>query len=62
MIAVKNEGMTGSILTLLEKMGYVPVDLREKIISQKDKAVLEQWLLSASEVQNIEQFRQKENL
>lgn len=62
MIAVKNEGMAGSILTLLEKMGDVPVDLREKIISQKDKAVLEQWLLSASEVQNIEQFRQKENL
>lgn len=56
------EGMADSILTLLENIGDVPVDLREKIVSRKDKTVLEQWLLSASEAQNIEQFRQKENL
>lgn len=56
------EGMSASILTLLENMGEVPADLREKIVSQQDKTVLEQWLLSASEAQNIEQFRQKENL
>lgn len=56
------EGMADSILTLLEYVGEVPTDLKEKIASQKDKAVLEQWLLSASKAQSIGQFRQKELL
>lgn len=53
------EGIAGSILTLLGSAGNVPPDLREKIVSQKDRAVLEQWLLAASEAENIKAFRER---
>lgn len=53
------EGIAGSILTLLGSAGNVPPDLREKIVSQKDRAVLEQWLLAASEAENVKAFRER---
>lgn len=53
------EGIAGSILTLLGSAGNVPPDLREKIVSQKDRAVLEQWLLAASEAENVKTFRER---
>lgn len=56
------EGMADSILTLLESVGEVPADLKEHIISQKDKAVLEQWLLAASGIQDVRVFRERTGL
>lgn len=53
------EGIAGSILTLLGSAGNVPPDLREKIVFQKDRAVLEQWLLAASEAENVKAFRER---
>lgn len=58
----RTEGIADSILTLLGNIGDVPADLREKIVSQKDKAVLEQWLLAASGIQDIRVFRERTGL
>lgn len=58
----RTEGMADSILTLLESVGEVPADLKEHIISQKDKTVLEQWLLAASGIQDVRVFRERTGL
>lgn len=52
-------GRSTDILTLLEQKGTVPADLRERILSQKDEAVLKQWLLAAASAGDIENFREK---
>ena len=52
-------GSSTAILTLLEQKGTVPADLRERILSQKDGAVLKQWLLAAASAGDIENFREK---
>ena len=53
------EGQAFAVLTLLEQKGIVPADIRERILSQRDVAVLKQWLLSASSAKDIETFREK---
>ena len=53
------EGKAADILILLEQKGTVPADLRERILSQKDEAVLKQWLLAAASAMDIENFREK---
>ena len=55
----RTEGGSNAILTILEQKGTVPDDLRERILSQKDEAVLKQWLLAAASAGNIENFREK---
>ena len=52
-------GRSSDILTLLEQKGTVPADIRERILSQKDEAVLKQWLLVAASAGDIENFREK---
>ena len=52
-------GSSTAILTILEQKGTVPADLRERILSQKDGAVLKQWLLAAASAGDIENFREK---
>ena len=52
----RTEGSSTAILTLLEQKGTVPADLRERILSQKDEAVLKQWLLAAASAGDIENF------
>lgn len=58
----RTEGIAGSILTLLENTGDVPEDLREKIVAQKDKTILDQWLLAASGIQDVRVFRERTGL
>ena len=55
----RTAGSSTAILTLLEQKGTVPADLRERILSQKDGAVLKQWLLAAASAGDIENFREK---
>ena len=52
-------GSSTAILTILEQKGTVPADLRERILSQKDEAVLKEWLLYAASAMDIENFREK---
>ena len=52
-------GRSSDILTLLEQKGTVPADLRERILSQKDGAVLKQWLLAAASAEDIKAFCEK---
>lgn len=53
------KGRAMGILTILEQKGTVPADLRDRILSQKDEAVLKQWLLAAASAGDIENFREK---
>ena len=55
----RTEGSSTAILTILEQKGTVPADLRERILTQKDEAVLKQWLLAAAFAGDIENFREK---
>ena len=52
-------GRSTDIFTLLEQKGTVPADLRDRILTQKDEAVLKQWLLAAASAGDIENFREK---
>ena len=52
-------GSSTAILTLLEQKGIVPADIRERILSQRDEAVLKEWLLAAASAEDIENFREK---
>ena len=56
------EGQASAILTILERKGTIPDDLRERILSQKDETVLKQWLLAAASARDIESFREKMKL
>ena len=47
------------MLTILEQKVIVPPDIRERILSQKDEAVLKEWLLAAASAEDIETFREK---
>ena len=53
------EGRASAVLTILEQKGIVPADIRERILSQKDEAVLKEWLLAAASAEDIEVFREK---
>ena len=53
------EGQSSAILTILEQKGIVPADIRERILSQRDEAVLKEWLLAAASAEDIETFREK---
>ena len=53
------EGRASDVLTILEQKGIVPADIRERILSQKDEAVLKEWLLAAASAEDIETFREK---
>ena len=52
-------GSSTAILTLLEQKGTVPADLRERILSQRNEAILKEWLLAAASAEDIENFREK---
>ena len=52
-------GSSTAILTLLEQKGIVPADIRERILSQRDEAILKEWLLAAASAEDIENFREK---
>ncbi|MDD6441092.1 MAG: hypothetical protein PUG71_03125 [bacterium] len=53
------EGQASAILTILERKGTIPNALRERILSQKDEAVLKEWLLAAASAEDIKAFCEK---
>ena len=56
--AGKAEGIAQSIFQLLEEYGNIPLELKEKIMSEKNIEVLYLWLKTASKSQSIAQFRE----
>lgn len=52
------EGRAASILDLLEEMGEVPGELRERIMSENDVPTLSDWLKLAAKSESVEQFLQ----
>ncbi len=56
--AGKTEGIAQSIFQLLEEYGNIPLELKEKIMSEKNIEVLYLWLKTASKSQSIAQFRE----
>ena len=53
------EGRASAVLTILEQKGTVSTDIRNRILSQNDEAVLKEWLLAAASAEDIEAFREK---
>ena len=55
----KLEGRIDSILELLEDLGEIPQELREKIEEQEDLAILKVWHKLAAKAESIEQFMEQ---
>lgn len=58
----KAEGKAEYTLQLLETLGEVPQELREKITSERNIEILDRWHLSAARADSIQQFREQEHL
>ncbi len=52
----RSEGKAESTIELLEEVGTVSIDLKEKIMSQKDMDVLTRWLKLSAKVSSVEEF------
>ena len=52
----KIEGKQEDILALLEELGTVPDELHNRILRQKDTALLRMWLKEAAKAISVEQF------
>ncbi len=55
----KLEGRIESILELLEDLGDIPEELRDKIEEQEDLAILKVWHKLAAKVESIERFMEQ---
>ena len=60
--AGKAEGKAEDVLDLLEDLGEIPVGLREKILSETDLALLNQWHKQAAKAGTIREFIEKAGL
>ena len=58
----KAEGKAEYVLDLLEDLGEVPVGLRERILSETDLALLNQWHKQAAKAGTIREFIEKAGL
>ena len=56
------QGVVKSILDLLEDLGEVSVEVREKIVAQTDMEMLSLWLKHAAKSDSLEAFIQKANI
>lgn len=52
----KAEGMAEAVLELLEDIGSIPNELKEKILSSSDLELLRRWHKLAAKAESIEQF------
>ena len=52
----RKEGKIEDILELLEDLGDIPKELREKIEKQEDMITIKAWLKLAAKAESIEQF------
>ena len=50
------EGKAESILELLEEIGPVTADVKERIMREKDPEQLRMWLKAAARAESVEQF------
>ncbi len=50
------EGKAESILELLEEIGPVTADVKERIMQEKDPKRLRTWLKAATRAESVEQF------
>lgn len=60
--AGKTEGKAEYVLDLLEDLGEVPVGLRERILSETDLGLLNQWHKQAAKAETIREFIEKAGL
>lgn len=58
----KAEGKAEAVLILLEELGFVPEELRTRILAQQSSAVLQQWLKSAAGAESMDAFIQQTGL
>lgn len=52
----RSEGIRESVLKVLEEFGGIPEEVKERILSEVDLAVLTEWLVKAAKAENMEQF------
>lgn len=45
-----------SVLELLEELGRIPEEIREKILSERNLEILKKWHKTAAKAESIEQF------
>ena len=57
MVEGKTEGKLECVLELLEDYGEIPGELRERIYSEKDMAVIKRWHKAAAKANSIEEFQ-----
>lgn len=50
------KGKAEDIFVLLEELGVIPEDIKERIMEQKDTSVLKDWLKMAAKADNMEMF------
>ena len=58
----KKAGLTEAVLELLDSLGDIPTQLKERITEQKDEATLRAWLKLAAKAESIEEFQKYEKL
>ena len=49
-------GKAESVLELLEDLGKIPKELRERILSESNLPVLKQWLKAAAKSESLQDF------
>ncbi len=56
------EGKAEDILELLEDIGNVSDELKERIMKEKNLEILRKWHKAAARAENLEQFREKSEI
>ncbi len=54
-----SQGIAGSIIKLLKRVGQIPEDLTSRIMEETDSGVLDEWFNMALNVSSIEEFESK---
>ena len=52
----KAEGKAEAVLELLEELGQIPPELRQRILSESDLPVLKKWIKEAAKAESVRQF------
>jgi hypothetical protein len=53
---IESKSKADTILILLEDLGPMPEDAKERILSETDLAVLDSWIRQAKRAESLEQF------
>lgn len=53
---IESKSKADTILILLEDLGPMPEDAKERILSEMDLAVLDSWIRQAKRAESLEQF------